>query len=48
MSQRTNTRRSFLKKTAGAAIAGPTIATVPLLGEDAPWNMARIGLLGPG
>ncbi|MEC9031755.1 MAG: twin-arginine translocation signal domain-containing protein, partial [Planctomycetota bacterium] len=48
MSQRTNTRRSFLKKTAGAAIAVPTIATVPLMGEDAPSNKATIGFIGTG
>ena len=48
MSQRTNTRRSFLKKAAGAAIAVPTIATVPLMGEDAPSNKATIGFIGTG
>ncbi len=48
MSQRTNTRRSFLKKTAGAAVAVPTIATVPLMGEDAPSNKATIGFVGTG
>ena len=48
MTPRKNSRRSFLKQAAGAAIAVPTIATVPLLGKDAPSNKATIGFIGTG
>lgn len=48
MTTRKNSRRSFLKQAAGAAIAVPTIATVPLLGKDAPSNKATIGFIGTG
>ena len=48
MTPRKNSRRSFLKQAAGAAIAAPTIATVPLLGKDAPSNKATIGFIGTG
>ena len=37
-----------MKKTAGVAVAVPTIATVPLMGEDAPSNKATIGFVGTG